>query len=80
MAAYGQYSEEDSGDGLDTRAATPAPIRISDRPALDYNTYKARTTCSDMRLIVGKPDWKEAWYGLIVSASCPCASSATETS
>lgn len=34
-----------------------APIRIQDRPALDFQTYAPRGLVSDLRLFVNRPDW-----------------------
>ena len=65
LAAYGQATVEETEAGLE-----PAPaVRISERPAFDLDLYRPRTLWSDMRVIVGDPDWWEGWYTLLVSAS-----------
>lgn len=65
LAAYGQEPEDEvAGTAQGTMLR---PMRISERPALDFQTYPARTLWSDMRLFVGKPDWTEGAYALRVS-------------
>ena len=66
LTAYGQFSEEEGGEGNGSRATAPIPVRIADRPALDSIKYPPRTLWSDMRIFVSKPDWREGWYGFIV--------------
>ncbi|TKY87857.1 hypothetical protein EX895_003438 [Sporisorium graminicola] len=52
-----QADFQESADGK-----TDETFRIhTERPALDYDTYEARTFRSDMRLWVGKPEWGKAW-------------------
>lgn len=58
LAAYQQDS-----DGKEVQQVA---YRISQRPALDYETYPDRTVWSDMRIFVGKFDWAEAYYTLKV--------------
>ncbi|ORY01676.1 major facilitator superfamily domain-containing protein [Clohesyomyces aquaticus] len=65
LAAYGQFSIEEGGEGTGSRATAPMPVRLSERPALDATKYLPRTIWSDMRLIDGPADWKEGWYGLV---------------
>ncbi|KAJ9480427.1 Protein HOL1 [Pseudozyma hubeiensis] len=33
----------------------------TERPPLDFETYEARSLRSDLRLVVGKPEWNKAW-------------------
>lgn len=64
LAAYGQDSEGEAGatqQGTNTK-----PMTLSERPALDFARYPPRTLWSDMRLIVGKPDWSEGLYAVRV--------------
>ncbi|KAK4570280.1 hypothetical protein LTR86_002360 [Recurvomyces mirabilis] len=63
LAAYGQTVESSTEADLKHEQETK-PMRISDRPALDFETYHARTLWSDMRLFVGPPDWSEGIYAL----------------
>ncbi|OAG03860.1 MFS general substrate transporter [Paraphaeosphaeria sporulosa] len=65
LESYGQFSTDEGGEGNGSRATAPAPVKIADRPALDYERYLPRTFWSDMRIFVGKPDWLEGWYGFI---------------
>lgn len=65
LAAYGQSIEE-GGEGQESRATIAAPVRVSERPALDLVNYLPRTIWSDMRIFVDDSDWKEGWRGLIV--------------
>lgn len=58
LAAYQQDSE-----GKDVPQVA---YRVSQRPALDFETYPDRTVWSDMRLFVGDFDWAEAYYSLKV--------------
>lgn len=64
LTAYGQYSEDEGSEPSEA----PMPIRLSERPALDFEKYEPRTLLSDMRLFVGEADWMEGWYGFIVSS------------
>jgi hypothetical protein len=65
LNAYGQDSE-----GVDAaqKGTDIKPMTLSERPALDFERYPPRTLRSDMRLIVGKPDWSEGLYCLRVSS------------
>lgn len=65
MAAYGNFSVEEGGEGIGSRATNPMPVKMVDRPALDFVKYPPRTIWSDMRLTVGKPEWREGFSGLI---------------
>jgi hypothetical protein len=51
---------EGTVDSSSTKA--PEVVRITTKTVreLDYNNFRKRTWISDMRLVVGKPDWKEA--------------------
>ncbi|KAI7463353.1 MFS general substrate transporter, partial [Hortaea werneckii] len=42
----------------------PPQIRISERPAFDYENFAARTWRSDLRLFSVVPDWSEGLYAL----------------
>ena len=53
LAQYGQAAEPEY-EGKQQEAA-PRPMRVSERPALDFDTYPDRTIWSDMRLFVGPP-------------------------
>lgn len=66
LTSYGQFSTEEGGEGDGSRSTAPMPVKLSDRPALDAARYSPRTIRSDMRLIVGKVDWREGWFGFIV--------------
>ncbi|KAK3637536.1 hypothetical protein LTR56_013539 [Elasticomyces elasticus] len=63
LAAYGQEVETETPDDGKPKEE-PKPMRVSERPALDFVTYPARTLRSDLRLFVGKPDWSEGLYAL----------------
>ncbi|KAF2022406.1 MFS general substrate transporter [Aaosphaeria arxii CBS 175.79] len=65
LAAYGQFSREEGGEGNESRETAAAPVKLTDRPALDTTRYKPRTVWSDMQLMVGKADWREGYYGFI---------------
>lgn len=67
LAAYGQEPEDEKMGTATADGTTLRPMRISERPALDFSKYPARTLWSDMRLFVGKPDWTEGLYALRVS-------------
>jgi MFS family permease len=69
MSAYGQSSVSAGGESDDeTRQAAYTPVKLSERPALDFTHYEPRTWSSDMRLFVGEFDWFEGWYGFVVSS------------
>ncbi|KAK4899961.1 hypothetical protein LTR27_002723 [Elasticomyces elasticus] len=63
LAAYGQEVESVTPEEGKPKEE-PKPMRVSERPALDFVTYPARTLRSDLRLFVGKPDWSEGLYAL----------------
>ena len=70
LAAYGQYHVSEGGESeQESRATVAPPVRLSERPALDFTQYETRTWASDMRLFVGGFDWEEGWYGFVVSTS-----------
>jgi hypothetical protein len=71
LAAYGQV-EESEIEANPTSVIEALPVRLSERPALDFARYEPRSLRSDMRLFTSKADWMEGWYGLIVSLPC-CA-------
>lgn len=64
LAAYGQDTEDEVG--APQKGTTAKPMTLSERPALDFERYPPRTLWSDMRLIVGKPDWSEGLYAIRV--------------
>ena len=66
LVAYNQVEVAVAEGKLDDLDAAPAPMRISERPALDFVTYQPRTIWSDMRVFVDKPDWVEGWYAFKV--------------
>jgi MFS family permease len=72
LAAYGQFSTDEGGEGDDSQATAGTPVRISERPTLDTTNFLPRTVWSDMRVFVGSADWIEGWYGLVVSCLSPC--------
>jgi hypothetical protein len=57
------YQEQQDADGKDVPQVA---VRVSQRPALDFERYPDRTIWSDMRLFVGKFDWAEGFYALKV--------------
>jgi hypothetical protein len=57
------YQEQQDADGKDIPQVA---VRLSQRPALDFERYPDRTIWSDMRLFVGKFDWAEGFYALKV--------------
>ncbi|KAK5746240.1 hypothetical protein LTR17_000975 [Elasticomyces elasticus] len=63
LAAYGQEVEPVTSEEGKPKEE-PKPMRVSERPVLDFVTYPARTLRSDLRLFVGKPDWSEGVYAL----------------
>ncbi|KAF3031576.1 hypothetical protein E8E12_000958 [Didymella heteroderae] len=66
LTAYGQFNVNEGGESEDeTRASAPPPVRISERPALDFTRYEPRTWRSDFRVFVGETDWLEGWYGFV---------------
>jgi hypothetical protein len=71
LAAYGQAEVAEQVAGDTEVKSAPKPMRVSERPALDYERYPARTIWSDMRLFVGEPDWAEGLYALKVCLECP---------
>jgi hypothetical protein len=70
LAAYGQFDEAESGEANLSTVIESLPVKLSQRPALDTTRYEPRTLRSDMRIFVGKADWMEGWYGLVVSTMC----------
>jgi hypothetical protein len=60
------YQEQIDADG---KEVPQVAVRISQRPALDYERYQDRTVWSDMRIFVGKFDWSEGLYSLKVCYS-----------
>ena len=60
LEAYQQEGAESSG------SSEVKAMRISQRPALDFTKYEARTIWSDMRIFVGDFDWTEGLYSLKV--------------
>lgn len=66
LAAYGQAAEVVSNDKQEVQTNQPRQIRLSARPALDYDRYKVRTLWSDMRLFAHRADWSEGLYALRV--------------
>ena len=54
---------EDSGEHVskDTHKV------VTERPALDFVTYEARTWGADLRLWVGSPEWRKGMETFIVS-------------
>jgi hypothetical protein len=68
LAAYGQFDEAET-DANPSRVIEALPVKLSERPALDFARYEPRTLKSDMRMFTGKADWAEGWYGLVVSTS-----------
>jgi hypothetical protein len=61
LEAYQQQQD------LDGKEVQQIAVRISQRPALDFERYQARTIWSDMRIFVGDFDWFEGLYALKVS-------------
>ncbi|KAI7361331.1 MFS general substrate transporter [Hortaea werneckii] len=64
LAAYGQTTETVSDNLDDCHDNSPPQIRISERPAFDYENFAARTWRSDLRLFSVVPDWSEGLYAL----------------
>jgi hypothetical protein len=58
------YQQQQDSDGKEVQQIA---VRISQRPALDFERYQARTIWSDMRIFVGDFDWFEGLYALKVS-------------
>lgn len=67
LAAYGQTTETVSDNPDDCHENSPPQIRMSERPAFDYENFAARTWRSDIRLFSVVPDWSEGLYALRVS-------------
>lgn len=66
LEAYGQFSENEGGESeYESRSTVTPPMKLSERPALDFTQYPPRTWKSDMRIFVGKVDWLEGWYGFV---------------
>lgn len=61
LAAYGQVANADDP------AAASRPVRLPERPVLDFARYKPRTMRSDIRLFVNDMDWMEGAYTFLVS-------------
>jgi len=75
LEAYGQ-DVENGDDSSDDQELQRPPVRLSERPALDYTKFAPRTIWSDMRLFVGRADWSEGFYALRVGQPCNRAASA----
>lgn len=60
LASYGQVN-----DAKDPVTAA-RPVRMSERPALDFARYEPRTIASDMRIFINKLDWMEGAYTFLV--------------
>ncbi|KAF9734833.1 major facilitator superfamily transporter [Paraphaeosphaeria minitans] len=52
LESYGQFSTDEGGEGNGSRVSDPAPVKIADRPALDYERYPPRTVWSDLRVFI----------------------------
>jgi hypothetical protein len=64
LAAYGQ---EEADASVHNDETTPSRrVKLTERPALDFVSYKARTIRSDMTLFSVKPDWAEGYWTFIV--------------
>lgn len=66
LVAYGQSADI---DGVEPEQIESTPVKLSERPALDFTKYQPRTIKSDMRLFVGEFDWAEGWYSFVVSTA-----------
>jgi hypothetical protein len=61
-------STEGLGEDPDKHATMDSLTVVTDRPALDFVTYEARTWRSDLRLWVGSPEWRKGMETFIVSS------------
>ncbi|KAJ5355392.1 uncharacterized protein N7496_012604 [Penicillium cataractarum] len=61
------YQESSSTEGLDESSEKEAHTVATERPALDYVNYEARTWRSDLRLWVGSPEWRKGMETFIQS-------------
>lgn len=66
LAAYGQ-SDTQSDEQEQSPKGRALPVRVAERPALDFDRYQPRTLWSDMRVFVHTPDWMEGAYTFLVS-------------
>ena len=64
LIAYGQVTEAVAEGKLDSEADAPRPVKVSERPALDFDHYEPRTIWSDLRLFVNPVDWSEGLYAI----------------
>ena len=60
-------STQCTGEGLDEYVSKGTHKVVTERPALDFVTYEARTWRSDLRLWIGSPEWRMGMKTLIVS-------------
>jgi hypothetical protein len=60
-------STEGLGEDSDKHVSKSTHKVVTERPALDFVTYEARTWRSDLRLWIGSPEWRLGMKSLIVS-------------
>jgi hypothetical protein len=63
------FQENESTEGLkdsDEHVSKNHHRVVTERPALDFVTYEARTWRSDLRLWIGSPEWRKGMNTFIV--------------
>ncbi|EGP86983.1 uncharacterized protein MYCGRDRAFT_43925 [Zymoseptoria tritici IPO323] len=65
LAAYGQRTADDPLNSVNDHTTPSRPVRMADRPALDFVNYQARTLRSDMVVFSVKPDWAEGYWTFV---------------
>ncbi|OQD78874.1 hypothetical protein PENANT_c074G05115 [Penicillium antarcticum] len=67
-SSYQETSTEGSEKQLGEKTISKDTYRVvTERPALDFITYEARTWRSDLRLWIGSPEWRKAMETFIQS-------------
>ncbi|KAJ5623686.1 hypothetical protein N7490_012291 [Penicillium lividum] len=66
-SSYQETSVEGSGEESGDNISKDTHRVVTERPALDFVTYEARTWRSDLRLWIGSPEWRKAMETLIQS-------------
>jgi hypothetical protein len=67
-SSYQGNSSAEALDGAEDGVSKNAHTVATERPALDFVNYEARTWRSDLRLWVGAPEWRKGMETFIVSS------------
>jgi MFS family permease len=68
LSSYQESGGSESKAGDDNSNSDDSALELCiKRPELDFEKYEARSFRSDLRLWIGKPEWRKAWETLYVS-------------